>query len=410
MAEKKLKIPAVLYVDDERENLTSFKFSFMGDYKIHLAGSAKEGMELLAQKDDIKLIITDQRMPEKTGVEFLEDVQSIFPDTKRMVLTGYSDIAAVIQGINKGKIFHYFQKPWDEEEIKLVLNNAWQAYSLEKENKQLLLDLKEANEGLEIKVKERTKELEEANADLIVARDKAEAASRAKSSFLANMSHEMRTPMHGILSNCDLARDDIEEKDFDEVREDVNSIEKSGKRLLGLLNNLLDLAKLEAGKMDMDLAEKDIFNIAEGVFAEIRPLLVKKKIQGKIEKPDFDAKLKLDDEKIFRVFINLLGNAIKFSPEGSNIFVRFIKENDGIKTQIEDHGPGIPVDEVETIFENFSQSSRTDNKAGGTGLGLSLCREMVLKHGGKIWAENNSDKGASFFFFLPYAPEIKSES
>jgi response regulator RpfG family c-di-GMP phosphodiesterase len=143
--EEKIKI---LYLDDEENNLQAFKATFRRDYKIFLAISAMEGEEILA-KEDVDLIITDQRMPEKTGVEFLEKIIPTYPKPIRILLTGYTDIQAVIDAINKGQIYHYLTKPWEEDYLRTVIKNAFEVYSLRKENEQLTNALIKANEQLE---------------------------------------------------------------------------------------------------------------------------------------------------------------------------------------------------------------------------------------------------------------------
>ena len=143
--EEKIKI---LYVDDEENNLQAFKATFRRDYKIFLAISAKVGEEILA-KEDIDIIITDQRMPEKTGVEFLESIIPIHPRPIRLLLTGYTDIQAVIDAINKGQVYHYLTKPWEEDYLRTVIKNAFEVYSLRRENERLTEALLKANEQLE---------------------------------------------------------------------------------------------------------------------------------------------------------------------------------------------------------------------------------------------------------------------
>lgn len=138
----------VLYVDDEVNNLQAFKATFRRDYKIFLAESAMEGRELLKEQE-VDVIITDQRMPDETGVEFLESVIPIYPEPIRILLTGYSDIQAVIDSINKGKVYHYLTKPWEEDYLKTVVKNAYEVYALRKENKQLTDSLLKANDQLE---------------------------------------------------------------------------------------------------------------------------------------------------------------------------------------------------------------------------------------------------------------------
>lgn len=131
----------LLYVDDEQQNLISFKATYRRDYNIYTANSGKEAIEVMAQ-NPIHLIITDQRMPEMTGVQFLEEILPIYPKTIRMILTGYSDVEAIIKAINKGNVFRYITKPWDERELKMTIDNAFQMYDLQINNEQLLKDLK----------------------------------------------------------------------------------------------------------------------------------------------------------------------------------------------------------------------------------------------------------------------------
>ncbi len=149
----------ILYIDDEKDNLTVFNSAFRRDFKVHLAKSGTEGLEIM-KKEDVHLVLTDQRMPEMTGVEFLEKIIPDYPDCIRMVLTGFSDVEAIIQAINKGRVYRYITKPWNKEELKITIDRALEAYNLRQQNKDLVASLKEANETLERKVVERTKQIE----------------------------------------------------------------------------------------------------------------------------------------------------------------------------------------------------------------------------------------------------------
>lgn len=155
----KKSLPQILYVDDENDNLTVFYSAFRRHYEIHLASSGKEGLEIM-KKQEIQLIITDQRMPEMTGTAFLEKTIPAYPDCIRIILTGFSDIDAVIQAINKGRIYRYITKPWDKEEMKITIDNGLETYKLKQQNKRLLEELVEANTTLEQKVIDRTKRIE----------------------------------------------------------------------------------------------------------------------------------------------------------------------------------------------------------------------------------------------------------
>ncbi len=151
MSEEKL---SVLYVDDEVNNLQSFKAAFRRDFQIYTAESAKDGMKILSEVP-IEVIITDQRMPEMTGVEFLESIIPHYPDPIRILLTGYSDIQAVIDAINKGQVYHYITKPWDEEQLRNIIKKSLEVYALRAENKELIKSLLRANEQLEFLLRQK---------------------------------------------------------------------------------------------------------------------------------------------------------------------------------------------------------------------------------------------------------------
>ena len=171
---------SILYIDDEEHNLTSFNSTFRRDYEIHLATSGRMGLEIMEQYD-IHLVITDQRMPEMTGIEFLERIVFQYPDCIRMILTGFSDIAAIIQAVNKGNIYRYITKPWDRDEFKITIDRALEVYNLIQQNKNLIENLKEVNQNLEQKVIERTRQIEQQNINIT---DSIHYASRIQSALL----------------------------------------------------------------------------------------------------------------------------------------------------------------------------------------------------------------------------------
>jgi serine phosphatase RsbU (regulator of sigma subunit) len=153
-------IYSILYIDDEENNLVSFRSTFRRDYHIHVASSGEEGLEIM-EKHNIQLVITDQRMPDMTGIEFLEQIVPLYPDCMRMIMTGYSDLDAVIQAINKGNIYRYVSKPWNREDLKITIDSALEVYNLKSQNKHLIDDLKKANQNLELKVMERARQIEQ---------------------------------------------------------------------------------------------------------------------------------------------------------------------------------------------------------------------------------------------------------
>jgi len=250
----------------------------------------------------------------------------------------------------------------------------------------------------------------QAETNLIRAKQAADEANRAKTEFLANMSHELRTPMHAILSFASMGNEKVGAAPVDKLQRYFSRIEESGKRLLFMLNDLLDLSKLEAGKMTFLIDQGDLLSIVKKVEGECQALMAEKQLKLIIDESCTLTKAWFDADRILQVVTNLLSNAIKFSPAGSEIKISFnddmlsldSTENvDAVRLTVRDQGIGIPVDELESVFDKFVQSSETNTGAGGTGLGLAICRHIVDFHSGKIFAENNSDKGASFHLVLP---------
>lgn len=256
--------------------------------------------------------------------------------------------------------------------------------------------------------------VEERTADFKRAKEEAEHANRLKSEFLANMSHELRTPMHGILNYSKFGIEKLNIVDDKKKLHYFCQIRKSGERLMSLLNNLLDLSRLESGKENYQMESVDIWQIAKDAIAELRPISKEKSLKLQISDPPVTAKVLCDEYKMGQVIRNLLSNAIRYSPENGVIEVLF--EEDRIQREMEsfpalrvlirDQGIGVPENELDSIFDKFSQSSRTKTGAGGTGLGLSICQEIILAHNGKIWAENNPQAGATFCFMLQYEQKI----
>lgn len=242
---------------------------------------------------------------------------------------------------------------------------------------------------------------------MYLAREEAVVANKAKSYFLAKMSHDIRTPLHGILSYAEMGESRVSLLDADKLRRYFNNISQSGHRLMALLDNLLDSAKLESGLMRFDFTHKPLKPIVEICLADQQSLISTKNIT--IKPTYIDLLAYFDRHRIAQVVSNLLSNAIVFSPFGSTLVLRVEKYNkDFLIFSLQDQGKGVPVEELDLIFDKFIQSQDTDRNTGGTGLGLAISKEIVLAHGGEIWAENyqvgNTVQGAIFKFTLPLNP------
>jgi PAS domain S-box-containing protein len=265
-------------------------------------------------------------------------------------------------------------------------------------------NLQEVNEQLRNEIEER-KQIEQ---ELLVAKAEAEAANQAKSEFLANMSHELRTPLHGILSFASFGIKKHASAKPEKLLDYFNRIKQSGSILLELLNDLLDLAKLESRRATFTFEPTDIGMLVKSVIGELDVLLSERNLKIRQETSEFEDRVILDPDKIRQVIRNLLDNAIKFSPAGGTIDVSTDRAEDAVRVSVSDQGPGIPPDELEAVFDKFVQSSKTKTGAGGTGLGLAICHEIVATHGGRIWAQNRPEGGAIFAFEIPLSGNARA--
>jgi PAS domain S-box-containing protein len=258
-------------------------------------------------------------------------------------------------------------------------------------------NLKKVNEQLRKEIDDR----KQAERDLLIAKGQAEAANQAKSEFLANMSHELRTPLHSILSFASFGIKKYAVSKPEKLLDYFNRIKQSGKTLLGLVNDLLDLAKLESGKMTFAFEPTNLVMLIKSVVNELEPLLLERSLSIRYEAPKFDGEVMLDAVKIKQVLRNLLDNAIRFSPGGGIININIFRSDRSVKVSVRDGGPGIPQNELKAVFDKFVQSSKTKTGAGGTGLGLAICNEIIMEHKGRIWAENKPEGGVTLSFEIP---------
>ncbi|MFK8068305.1 MAG: sensor histidine kinase [Gammaproteobacteria bacterium] len=246
--------------------------------------------------------------------------------------------------------------------------------------------------------------IEEKTKGLHIALTKAETSNRAKSEFLANMSHELRTPLHAIISFSDFGKKDIVRNKTERVEKYFSNINVSGKKLLALLNNLLDLSKFEAEQIVVRRRKTDVQSIVDIVLAEQQTVLDEKNIRVKTVTPECETDAYFDPIKIEQVIRNIMTNAIKFSTKGNTITISYrlsfliIKKDQqpSLEISFADQGVGIPNDELESVFDKFIQSSKTSSLAGGTGLGLAICKSLIELNDGQIWAEQNPGGGSIF--------------
>ena len=254
--------------------------------------------------------------------------------------------------------------------------------------------------------------LAEANRESLRKRYEAEAANASKTAFLANMSHELRTPLNAILGFSDIIANQSFGEDNARYAEYARDIHASGAHLLSLINDLLDVAKIDSGKMEIEPAPVDPRRLVENVARLIAPRLAAKKqtLHIAIER---DLPMILADERAFKqMLLNLASNAIKFTQEGGEIiFGCCLAAEGGITVIVQDNGPGIPAEKLARVFQPFSQiDNRYDREAGGTGLGLALVKGLAELHGGRIWIESEPGQGVKACIYFPATIEPRAAS
>jgi len=260
---------------------------------------------------------------------------------------------------------------------------------------------------MEQELEEKNKQLMAQQQELMEKTNEVEAASQAKSDFLAHMSHELRTPLNVIIGFSELMVDGVPGEINSEQKQCLDDILSSSKHLLGLINDVLDLAKVESGKVKLRLAEITLPDILEELKRTMTPILAPRKQSLDIEVEKGLPPVYADKAKLKQVLLNLLGNATKFTPDGGKLKIEAVKKGGWCHVSVIDNGVGINKGDQKKIFEPFRQlDNPLTGEKGGAGLGLALAKQIIEKHGGKIWVESEYGKGSRFTFTLLLVPVV----
>ena len=273
--------------------------------------------------------------------------------------------------------------------------------ALAEEFNQMAAQLQESYTSLELKVEERTRELEDALTKLDEKSRQLEAASRHKSEFLANMSHELRTPLNAIIGFSQVLRDGMFGEVNEKQEEYLDDILTSANHLLALINDVLDLSKVEAGQVELQVTPFSLMEALERGVSMVRERAMQEGIDVGLDANGGVDVIDGDERRIRQVIFNLLSNAVKFTPAGGTVDVRATQVDGEVRISVADTGPGIAPEDVERIFEEFQQTDAGADQQEGTGLGLALSKRFVELHGGRIWVDSEPGKGSTFVFTLP---------
>ena len=321
--------------------------------------------------------------------DILDERAQILPQARSVLGdAGYRSLLAVPllveQRIMGGLVVWRMEKgEFDEQVVNLLQTFATQS-TLAIQNARLFREIEERGVELEI-------------------------ASRHKSQFLANMSHELRTPLNAILGYTELILDNIYGDVPEKVREVLDRVQISGKHLLGLINAVLDLSKIEAGQLSLSFENYSMSEVVQTVFTAVESLAAEKQLDLKVKVPPDLPMGHGDEQRITQVLLNLVGNAIKFTEEGS-VVLEVSAANGAYLLSVSDTGPGIPEADQDSIFGEFQQADNTDTKnLGGTGLGLAIAKKFVQMHDGRIWVESAPGEGSTFRVSLPIRKTISEK-
>lgn len=363
--------PTILCVDDENDNLEALERIFRKKYNILKAISGKQALEIIQQQgDEISLILTDQRMPEMTGIEVLEKIIERYPEMIRILITGFTDLESVIQAINKGQIYQYITKPWDPVELSNTVDRAVERFTV----------------GKELAV--RTKQLEVAYNELKTLDD-------AKSKFMILINHELKTPLTSIINFLSLLNESPLSED---QKLYVDRTIKSSNKLKQIIEDVLILVRAELNQLHLDPQAIILSSIENLVNAENQALKTKKNLvlAETIDPLEFKA-----DKRLFEQILNrILNNALKFSTESSTVEVKGSKIGNFYEFKIINRGENIAEPALKKIFQPFFMDENIMNHSVGLGLGLSICDKLLKMHGTSLNIRN-VENGVQVAFYFP---------
>jgi signal transduction histidine kinase len=370
----------VLFLDDEVDILSAVDRLLISEpYGILKTSDPDEALEMIG-KYPVKVVVSDQRMPKMSGVEFLRKVKERYPDRMRMLLSGYVDFTTAEEAINFGEVYRFITKPWKTTYLKASILQAIEQY-----------DLVETNRTLLATSLRKTEEVDALNKKL-------QAMYEAQKAFTSTVSHELRTPLASIKMAIDMviggtagALNDQQTRFLGKAKDNVD-------RLNRLINDILDLTKLESGRMPLKLEKANIHDVIQetveiqGGVAGGKGLYLKAELAGDV--PPFP----FDKDRMIQVLSNLVSNALKFTDKGGiTVATSFLADKGQVRISVRDTGPGIRQEDIPKLFQKFQQlGDAGERKTGGTGLGLAISAEIVHRHGGEIWVESTYGAGSSF--------------
>ncbi len=403
--------PIILVVDDTLTNLALLSAVLQQEgFRVLLAKNGERALDIAKQyKPD--LILLDIEMPGWNGYETCKHLKNE-PDLAPIPVLFLSTLNKAedkLRAFEAGGI-DYVHKPFQEQELLARVRTHIELYRL---REKLQLEIAQKNNEILAHANDLEKKVEERTVQLNKAKEMAETANIAKSQFLAKMSHELRTPMNAIIGYSEMLMEDAQDLGIMECVADIGKIHSAGKHLLGLINDVLDLSKIESGRMEIYLETFQVETLIDEVLTTIKPIVEQKNNRLEIKIVNSLGKIQADFTKTRQILINLLSNAAKFTEEGS-ISIEFKREfgskgnGDRLYFCVSDNGIGMTPEQQQKLFQPFTQvDASTTRRFGGTGLGLAITKQFIDMMGGNIRVDSEFGKGSQFIVCLP--AQVESE-
>lgn len=403
--------PIILVVDDTLTNLALLSAVLQQEgFRVLLAKNGERALDIAKQyKPD--LILLDIEMPGWNGYETCKRLKNE-PDLAPIPVLFLSTLNKAedkLRAFEAGGI-DYVHKPFQEQELLARVRTHIELYRL---REKLQLEIAQKNNEILAHANDLEKKVEERTVQLNKAKEMAETANIAKSQFLAKMSHELRTPMNAIIGYSEMLMEDAQDLGITECVADIGKIHSAGKHLLGLINDVLDLSKIESGRMEVYLETFQVETLIDEVLTTIKPIVEQKNNRLEIKIVNSLGKIQADFTKTRQILINLLSNAAKFTEEGL-ISIEFKREfgtkgnGDRLYFCVSDNGIGMTPEQQQKLFQPFTQvDASTTRRFGGTGLGLAITKQFIDMMGGNIRVESEFGKGSQFIVCLP--AQVESE-
>ena len=397
--------PKVLVVDDEESVVVTIKAILQLDgYSVATTTSGANARQMVREVE-YDLVLTDLRLEDGDGLDVLKAVRESYPETVTIMLTGYASLESAIQALRAGA-YDYLVKPSEVEELRATVARGLERRRLGQELRLRAAELAELNASLQQRIDEATAELNERYEQL-------KELDRMKSQFLSIASHELKTPITAMSGFLQVALRRVRRMSQGEavvpvadglrgITDQLEVVYRQTGKLARLVDELLDVSRIQTGRIEFRYGDVDLSELASEVAARMQLSTTAHEISVR---HDSQSVVTADRDHLEQVLNNLVTNAIKYSPSGGAISIEVRPDDGGVRLSVTDEGIGIPEKELEAIFGLFYRSpDRAARDAAGMGLGLYISKEIVVRHGGRIWAESAGVKGSTLNVVIPRVP------